>query len=52
VAGFVLDVLGHIPSAGERFEYGGLRLQVVEMKNLKVESVRLVKPPDTTVRDV
>ena len=52
VAGFVLDVLGHIPSAGERFEYGGLRLEVVEMKSLKVESVRLVKPPDTTVRDV
>ena len=44
VAGFVLDVLGHIPSEGEQFEYGGLRFEVVEMKNLKVETVRLTKP--------
>lgn len=51
VAGFVLDVLGHIPSQGERFEYGGLRFEVVEMKNLKVESVKLVKPPGMVVGD-
>ncbi len=44
VAGFVLDVLGHIPSEGEQFEYGGLRFEVVEMKNLKVETVKLTKP--------
>ncbi len=44
VAGFVLDALGHIPSEGEQFEYGDLRIEVMEMKNLKVETVRLIKP--------
>jgi putative hemolysin len=44
VAGFVLDALGHIPSEGEQFEYRGLRFEVVEMKGLKVETIRLTKP--------
>jgi putative hemolysin len=44
VAGFVLDVLGHIPSEGEQFEYGALRFEVLEMKYLKIETVRLIKP--------
>ena len=43
VAGFVLDVLGHIPAEGEQLEYAGLRLVVLEMKNLKIETVRLTK---------
>jgi putative hemolysin len=44
VAGFVLDVLGHIPSEGEQFDFDGLRFEVVEMKYLKIETIRLIKP--------
>jgi putative hemolysin len=44
VAGFVLDVLGHIPIEGEQFEFGNLRFEVVEMKYLKIETIRLIKP--------
>ena len=56
VAGFVLDVLGHIPAEGEQFEYAGLRFEVLEMKNLKIETVRLTKldgglPVDGDVAD-
>ena len=43
VAGFVLDVLGHIPAEGEQFEYGNLKLEVLEMSRMKIETVRLVK---------
>ena len=51
VAGFVLDILGHIPTEGEQFEYHGLKLEVVEMNDLKVESVRLTKPPPVSTGD-
>ena len=44
VAGFVLDIWGHIPAEGEQLEDAGLRLEVLEMKNLKIETVRLTKP--------
>ena len=44
VAGFVLDVLGHIPTEGGQFEFGNLRFEVVEMKYLKIETIRLIKP--------
>ena len=43
VAGFVLDVLGHIPAEGEQFEYGNLKLEILEMSRMKIESVKLVK---------
>ena len=43
IAGFVLDVLGHIPSEGEHFEHGDLRLEVTEMHGLKIETVKLTR---------
>ena len=43
VAGFVLDVLGHIPTPGEQIEHGGVRLEVTRMKDMKIEEVRLTK---------
>ena len=43
IAGFVLDVLGHIPTLGEQFEYGDLKVEVTEMKDLKIETVKLTK---------
>ena len=45
VAGFVLDALGHIPHEGEAFETAGLSVEVVEMKGLKIEAVKLVRKP-------
>ena len=43
IAGFVLEALGHIPVAGERFEYRDLRFAVTEMDNLKIEAVRVTR---------
>ena len=43
VAGFVLDVLGRIPDEGEQFEYGDLKLEVTQMKDLKIETIKVTK---------
>lgn len=39
VAGFVLDQLGHIPSVGERFSFGGWAFEVVDMDGRRVDQV-------------
>ena len=43
IAGFVLDALGHIPTRGEQFEHGDLRLEVTNMRGLKIEAVKVTK---------
>ena len=43
VAGFVLDVLGHIPTNGEQFEYSGHRIEVTSMTDMKIETIKLTK---------
>ena len=43
VAGFVLDILGHIPSPGEQVEYGDLKVEVTEMNDHKIEAVKLTR---------
>ena len=45
VAGFVLSILGHIPIAGEHLEYGNLKLEVTEMNDLKIETIKLTIMP-------
>ena len=41
VAGFVLEVLGHIPEQGEEVEYENLHIRITEMRDLKIESIRV-----------
>jgi putative hemolysin len=51
LGGFVMAFLGRIPTAGDHFEWGGLRLEVMDMDSLRVDKV-LVKPvesPPTSV---
>ena len=43
VAGFALDVLGHIPTKGERFDYDDLSFEIIEVRGLKIEAVRVTK---------
>ena len=48
VAGFVLEILGHIPDQGEQFEYQDLKLEITRMENLRVGAIKLTKirPPE------
>jgi len=43
VAGFMLDLLGHIPRAGEQLRYKGLKLVITEMRGVKIEKILLTK---------
>jgi putative hemolysin len=43
VAGFILSLLGHIPSPNEQLRYKGLKVVITEMRGLKIEKVLLTK---------
>ena len=43
LAGFVLDRLGHIPGEGETLEYDNLKIEVIEMRALKIETVKVTR---------
>jgi len=43
VAGFVLDLLGHIPKQGEQLKYKDCKMIVTEMRGMKIEKIRLIK---------
>lgn len=44
LAGFVLDQLGRIPTAGERLEHEAWTVTVVDMERFRIVTVRLVAP--------
>jgi putative hemolysin len=46
VGGFVMASLGQVPQAGDYFEWGGLRLEVVDMDGRRVDKVLVMKAPD------
>jgi putative hemolysin len=48
VAGFVLDLLGHIPRTGERVRYKGMNLAITEMRGVKIEKILLTKKKHAT----
>ena len=43
VAGFVFNLLGHIPKPGEQLRYKGLKLVITEMRGVKIEKILLTK---------
>ena len=43
IAGFVLDVLGRIPSEKDLFDYGNLKFEITNMKGPKIETVKVTK---------
>jgi putative hemolysin len=53
VAGFVLDLLGHIPKEGEQIRYDKLKMVITEIKGVKIEKVLVTKEKDAaTTPDV
>ena len=43
IAGFVLDRLGSIPEEGDTLEYENLKIEVIEMRAFKIETVRITR---------
>ncbi len=48
LAGFVLDILGHIPNEGEQFDFKDLKFEILEMQDLKIEEISVTKPATTS----
>jgi len=51
VAGFVLNLLGHIPKQGEQVRYKGMRIVITEMRGKKIEKIVLTKERHATTAD-
>ncbi|HTR12098.1 MAG TPA: hemolysin family protein, partial [Roseiarcus sp.] len=51
IAGFVLNALGHVPTAGEAFLRDGFRFEVVDMDGRRIDKI-LVTPPSRSGVDV
>jgi len=51
VAGFVLDLLGHIPKQGEQLRYKGLKIVITEMRGMKIEKILLTKERHAATAD-
>lgn len=51
MAGFVLDLLGHIPREGERLKYKQLKIVITEMRGMKIEKIRLTKEKHAATSD-
>jgi len=43
VAGFILNLLGHIPKRNEQLRYHGLKMVITEMRGMKIEKILLTK---------
>ena len=43
IAGFVLFKFGNIPSVGDSIMHSNYRFEIVEMKNVKIEQVKITK---------
>lgn len=51
VAGFMLDLLGHIPKEKEQVRYQDLKLVVIEMRGVKIEKIQLTRESHATLAD-
>lgn len=43
LGGFVTSYLGHIPAAGEKFDWSGLRIEIIDMDRVRVDKVLITK---------
>lgn len=49
LGGFVMGQVGHVPQAGERFDWGGLRFEVIDMDDRRVDKVLVTAAGDAAV---
>ena len=52
LGGFVVFMLGSLPTPGNHFGYGGFRFEVADMDGRRVDKVILEKGPDTEISEV
>jgi putative hemolysin len=52
LAGFVISLLGSIPTAGDKVTWGGWVFEVVDMDNLRVDKVLVMRAPPAAGEDL
>jgi putative hemolysin len=52
IAGFVLHGIGHVPNAGEAFEYQGVRFEVVDMDGRRIDKILVVPTAPVAEKEV
>ena len=50
VAGLIINELGHVPAAGEKLEYKGLRFEVIDLDGQRINRVRLQSIEQTSAK--
>lgn len=51
LAGFLLDVLGRIPSTGDEYRHDDVQMVVARMRGMKIERVRVTRPAPRPIDD-
>jgi putative hemolysin len=51
VAGFVLDLLGHIPKSGQKIKYKDLKVVITEMRGVKIEKILVTREKHAAPED-
>jgi putative hemolysin len=51
MGGFVMTMLGHVPSAADYFEWGGQRFEVVDMDGFRVDKIIVIPLDEEATRD-
>jgi putative hemolysin len=47
VAGYLMAAVGRLPRTGDTVEYGGFRLEVIEVDGRRAARIRITPPPET-----
>ena len=50
IAGFMLDRLGHVPTAAEHFHWNGMRFEVVDMDGRRIDKVLIQQQDENAAR--
>jgi putative hemolysin len=51
LAGFVMLQLGRVPQVADHFEWGGLRVEVVDMDRNRVDRLLVTRPPSPALAE-
>lgn len=43
ISGLILDKLGHIPASGEKLDWNGLQLEIVDMDGVRIDKIRVTQ---------
>ena len=52
VSGLILDQLKHIPTTGERLQWGGFGFEIVDMDGARIDKILITRIPEDPAQEV